>query len=254
MTRSNPGLRVLVVEDSALGRGLTRMFLEDLGCSVSTVGSGEAALVELGRATYDLVLMDCRMPGMDGVETVRRLREEEARQGRPRVRVLACTAYGSPEDRQRCLAAGMDGVLVKPFGPEELRRVLWEKAGPEGAPLEPGALDGIRALEARGKPGLARRVAAAYRQESARILDALERAVEAGDTEGAHRAAHALRSASTSVGAEALVRACGALEQEALRGRLGSARERLAEIRRLRGEAVAALDRWSEKEGGDGRD
>ena len=254
MRDSSQGLRVLVVEDNALGRGLTRMFLEDLGCSVSAVGSGEAALEELGRTSYDLVLMDCRMPGMDGIEAVRRLREEEARQGRPRVRVVACTAYGSPEDRDRCLAAGMDGVLVKPFGTEDLRRVLRERAGPEGASLEPGPLDGIRALEARGRPGLSRRVAVAYREESARLLGALERAVESGDGQGVQRAAHALRSSSASVGAVAVARACEALEREAGPGPVGDARERLEEIRKLRCEAVSALDRWSEKEGGDGRE
>ncbi len=248
------GLRVLVVEDNALGRGLTRMFLEDLGCSVATVGSGEAALEELGRATYDLVLMDWRMPEMDGIETVRRLREEEARQGRRRVRVVACTAYGGPEDRDRCLAAGMDGVLVKPFGTEELRRALSEQGGEAVARLEPGALEGIRALEARGRPGLARRVAAAYREESARLVGALARAVEAGDWEGVRRAAHALRSSSTSVGAGVLVRACEALEAEARRGPVGDARGRVEAIRRLREEAVSALDRWTGKEGGDGRD
>ena len=110
-----PPWRVLVAEDTEMNRQLARILLTRLGCEVDEAGNGELALAALASGNYDLVLMDCMMPVMDGYEATRRLREREAALGLARLPVIALTASAIEGDRQRCLAAGMDDYLAKPF-------------------------------------------------------------------------------------------------------------------------------------------
>ncbi|MES2116058.1 MAG: ATP-binding protein, partial [Pseudomonadota bacterium] len=108
-------LRVLVAEDTEMNRQLARILLTRLGCEVDEAVNGQLALDALASASYDLVLMDCMMPVLDGYEACRRLRQRETAAGAPRVPVIALTASAIEGDRQRCLAAGMDDYLAKPF-------------------------------------------------------------------------------------------------------------------------------------------
>ncbi len=110
-----PPWRVLVAEDTEMNRQLARILLTRLGCEVGEAGNGELALAALASGNYDLVLMDCMMPVMDGYEATRRLRAREAALGLARLPVIALTASAIEGDRQRCLAAGMDDYLAKPF-------------------------------------------------------------------------------------------------------------------------------------------
>jgi CheY-like chemotaxis protein len=112
--------RVLVVEDSGIGQKVARLMLEALGLEVEVAADGQAALETIERSRFDLVLMDCQMPRMDGYETTRRLRQREGETGARRLPVLALTANVQPQDCQACLEAGMDGYLSKPI----LRPVL----------------------------------------------------------------------------------------------------------------------------------
>src|SRR4029077_1188657 len=107
-----PALRVLLVEDNPINRKLAQCVLERAGHGVETAESGTAALSALERDRFDLVLMDVQMPGMDGVETTVRIREEEKATG-GHIPILALTAHAMPADRTRCLSVGMDGYLVK---------------------------------------------------------------------------------------------------------------------------------------------
>jgi len=116
-------LRVLVVEDNPVNQRLTSRLLEGGGARVDVVGNGQEALDVLERAPYDVVLMDCLMPVMDGYEATRRLREVESARG-GRVPVIALTASAMAEDRERCLAAGMDDVITKPVRRETLFTLL----------------------------------------------------------------------------------------------------------------------------------
>ncbi|RMH22099.1 MAG: response regulator, partial [Acidobacteria bacterium] len=112
------GQRILVVEDSDVNRMILRHQLERLGYAVTTAADGRQALDLLAESSFDLVLMDCQMPGLDGFEATRRLRRREA--GGRRTPVVAVTAHARREDRERCLEAGMDDHLSKPIAPQRL--------------------------------------------------------------------------------------------------------------------------------------
>ncbi len=108
-------MRVLVAEDTEMNRQLVRLLLKRLDCDVDEVGDGAQALAALERNAYDLVLMDCMMPVLDGYEATRRWRQREADGNRVRTPVVALTASAIEGDRQRCFEAGMDDYLAKPF-------------------------------------------------------------------------------------------------------------------------------------------
>ncbi len=116
-------MRVLLVEDNLFNQQVGVYLLERQGHEVEVAGSGAEALAQLGKQTYDLVLMDVQMPERDGLETTRAIREQEAATGR-RIPIVALTAYASPSDRQRCLQAGMDGHLTKPLDPLQLEQIV----------------------------------------------------------------------------------------------------------------------------------
>ena len=118
--------RVLLVEDNPVNALVAQAGMSQLGLDVTLVTDGQQALNLLvpGPHEFDLVLMDCQMPVLDGVETTRRLRAHEDSIGSPNVPVIALTANAMPQDRRRCAAAGMDDHLAKPFRQEELRAVL----------------------------------------------------------------------------------------------------------------------------------
>ena len=123
--------RILVVEDTEINRELLRILLEKLGCRVDEAVNGEVALAALATSTYDLVLMDCMMPVLDGYEACRQLRQREDASGAPRLAVVALTASAIDGDRERCLAAGMDDYLSKPFTAQQLGDLVrrWTQPG-----------------------------------------------------------------------------------------------------------------------------
>lgn len=116
--------RVLLVEDDPVNRLVMQHLLEDLGMSVMLAVNGEQALQVLEDGAVDLVLMDCQMPVLDGVEATRRWRRREQLAGRSRVPIVALTGDADDEARDRCLEAGMDRVLVKPVQRDELVKRL----------------------------------------------------------------------------------------------------------------------------------
>ena len=118
-------LRVLVAEDNLVNQMLATRLLEKRGHHVTMTVSGRGALDALAKDTYDLVLMDVQMPEMDGLEATAALREIEKKKGDGiRQPVIALTAHAMKGDRERCLAAGMDGYLIKPIQPQELDAIL----------------------------------------------------------------------------------------------------------------------------------
>jgi signal transduction histidine kinase/ligand-binding sensor domain-containing protein/DNA-binding response OmpR family regulator len=252
--RSVPQLagRVLVVEDQPLNREVAHGMLASLGVRAETAADGLEALERLKLESFDAVLMDCEMPVMDGLSATAALRRG-APAGR-RLPVIALTADATPEGRAACFAAGMDDHLAKPFSRDALYATLkrWLPAAPgrdavaapadvAAAAADPAAellldratLDALRALPARGSQDMLSRVAAAYVNDSQRLVAAMERAIESGEAGEVARAAHAWRSCNGHVGAFGLVSLCRELESCARAGDLAPARALLGQLRGL---------------------
>ncbi len=127
MPMENFDLRVLVVEDNVFNSSLMKLMLERHGCEVGCADNGIDALTAMGGGQWDIVLMDCQMPRLDGYETTHRWRQIEASEGRPRLPIVALTAHAMVDDRQKCLAAGMDDYLTKPMILDDLRAILMQR-------------------------------------------------------------------------------------------------------------------------------
>ncbi|WP_321469821.1 response regulator [uncultured Paludibaculum sp.] len=135
--RESLGLKVLIAEDNAVNQMVARRFLEKLGCTYDVAQDGRQVLDIWTRATYDLILMDCQMPVMDGYETARALRQLQGSEGH--VPIIAMTASALKGDRERCLEVGMDDYVAKPIQLAQLAEVL-KRNLPESypRPLSPG--------------------------------------------------------------------------------------------------------------------
>ncbi len=218
------GLRglVLVVEDNPVNQDVVRSLLESLGCGVHMARDGVAALEIVRTSRYDLILMDCQMPRMDGFEATRAIRTleaERATQGPParveRAPIVALTANAMDGDREACLAAGMDGYLAKPFTRDELLETLrrWlPESGPEPGPIDPAVLEAIRQLDAERGGAIVERVLRSYLATAPGVLAALRGAAGARDAAGLREAAHGLKSSSAQIGARALAELAKQLE------------------------------------------
>ena len=121
------GARVLLVEDNEVNQRVAGHLLRRAGCTMDVAANGEIALAMLAAGRYDLVLMDCQMPVMDGYDATAEWRRREAPGAR--LPVIAMTANAMQGDRERCLAAGMDDYVAKPIQPAELVRVMSRWAG-----------------------------------------------------------------------------------------------------------------------------
>ena len=121
---SVPVARILLVEDTALNRQLVCLQLAGRGYSIDTAENGALGLEALAEQQYDLVLMDCMMPVMDGYQACQALRARETASGAARLPVIALTAGVTEDDRQRCVAAGMDDYVSKPFTAAQLRATV----------------------------------------------------------------------------------------------------------------------------------
>jgi len=242
--------RVLVVDDDPVNRLVATAQIQELGYAADAADSGEAALAALAREPYDAVLLDCEMPELDGYETCRRLRQREE-EGR-RVLVIALTAHAAAENRERCLAAGMDDHLGKPVRGEELAAVLerraWDGAGlhpsPPAAPdLLAERLEALARLgEATGEDVLTQ-VVEGFLQQGTKSLAILREALAQGDGAAFAAAAHSLAGSSGILGATGLAVGCAEVEELARRGDLAACGPRLGAIeqawRRVAGRLAA---------------
>jgi len=142
--------RVLLVEDNPVNLMVGQRLLAVLGITCDTASNGEAALLRIAASRYDLVLMDCQMPVMDGYTATRRWREHEAAEhSARRLPIIAMTANAMAGDRQKCLDAGMDDYLAKPVTRSELERCVHRWWDPEtaSAAVEPAAPSAVTTSE-----------------------------------------------------------------------------------------------------------
>jgi len=149
--RATLGLHVLVVDDNIINREVAVAMLEDLGCTVVLADEGRGAVAHAEHERFDLILMDCQMPGMNGYDATEAIRADEARRSLRRTPIVALTANVMARDRERAVTSGMDGFLAKPFKAAQLLDVLQPIATARGwspkaadehhAPLAPAAAE-----------------------------------------------------------------------------------------------------------------
>ena len=200
-------VRILVADDHAINRLLARRQLLALGFIVDEAETGRDALDAMTRHAYDLVLMDCHMPEMDGFEATRAIRDREG--PNRRTPIVALTVTVDPRDRDTCLAAGMDDFASKPISESELIRLLNRWIFEAGKPVIDAAK--IEILQ-QTKAGLVDELIDIYIDEAPRRISAIREAAGSDDARGLAASAHALRSSSGNVGATRVAEICGSLE------------------------------------------
>jgi PAS domain S-box-containing protein len=246
------GRRVLVVEDNEVNQMVATGLLEARGFTVDVVNDGVEAVAALtGDHGYAAVLMDCRMPRLDGYDATREIRAREP--DGERVPIIAMTASALEGERDRCLAVGMDGFLTKPVDPVQLFRVLQEWTGggspaAESTPAEPDLdrvvdLERMRMLDSMRRDGtsLFDRAAANFGANAPGQLEAIRAAVTAADAANLVATAHKLKGSATNLGLPAVGEAAAALEHLGDSGTTHGAEELFSRLTVELDTALAAL-------------
>ncbi len=273
------GARVLLVEDNAVNREVATNMLEFLRCKVEVAFNGAVALEKIRTEVFDLVLMDCEMPVMDGYTATQEIRKLESSEGdKHRIPIVALTAHALPEDRQRCLAAGMDDYLTKPFGLDQLRAhigcwVTSKRVGPvSGVPVmldadsdlivaEPliskdseednviqfQTLESIVSLDPVNGQTLLARLIDVYESSSVELLDEMKDAAGKNDFRGLARTAHALKSSSGNVGAQRLYAMCRDIERAARNKNPESSGEKVGALLDEHARVLDELRQWQQR-------
>ncbi|HKV06682.1 MAG TPA: ATP-binding protein [Thermoanaerobaculia bacterium] len=225
--------RILTAEDNPINQLVITEHLKAWGHDVLAVSNGLEALEALETGEFDLVLMDCQMPHLDGYEATQRIRQISGPAGR--LPIIALTAHAIREELDKCLAVGMNDHITKPFRGEVLKRkierwlgsdpnALEETAGglPEPAPeevtLDERQLESLRAIGRESDSGPQFMARLLERFESQPYLDELRGALERGDRAALKARAHALKGSSAFMGAARLPRLCVQLELLASEG------------------------------------
>jgi CheY-like chemotaxis protein len=228
-------LNVLLAEDNVVNQRVAVGLLSKRGHHVTVTNNGREALAALEHETFDLVLMDVQMPEMSGLEATAAIRERERRAG-GHVRIVAMTAHAMTGDRERCLAAGMDGYLSKPIDRRTLFAVVEKNSS--------GTVDEVIAVPPMDRAGMMERlggdeelvgeVIRLFIQDCPNRLAAIKTAVDRQSAEDIRQAAHALKGAAANVSAAALFDATATLERIGAENRLDAAeagwRRVLAEV------------------------
>lgn len=272
------GRYVLLAEDNQVNQEVGRAMLESLGCRVDVAGNGREALSLLESTSYDLILMDCQMPLMNGWEATMEIRKN----GNPNkagVPVVALTAHIKDGDREQCLAAGMDDYLSKPFRLRELSDIVERWAGrgstfdggagnPDtkespgtsaAAPDTPtdqmditgcidcGVLENLKSIFGAGGRDMLAGVIRIYISDSPALLDRMSKALQNRDSEDMFEAAHALKSSSANLGAIGLAGLCRTLEDIARMGATEGNESIIVQIQAEYERVRAALEKEHER-------
>jgi PAS domain S-box-containing protein len=242
---------VLVVEDNQTNQRLASILLKKMGLAVEVVENGQLAVEAIERAPFDLVLMDCQMPVMDGYEATRRIRA-----GGYTLPIVAMTAHAMTGDREKCLAVGMDDYITKPLSDARLRAAIsrclkgeHEGAVPVVEEVKEIAIDEIAAdmasVEAQslpvydlesmidrmaGEEDIARRVTEVFMEELPRLFANLKEALAAGDAEKVQLRAHSIKGGAANISAERVRAVAAEMEDEAGEGNLEAVAARVVQL------------------------
>ena len=228
--------RILIVEDNVINQKVAIGQLKHLGYDCDVAASGAEAIDAIRSRPYDLILLDCQMPDIDGYDVARAIRrlENETR----RVPIVAMTAHTHGGERERCMAAGMDDYLAKPVSTQRLSGVLARWLGTREEVVDPGKIAGLQTF-ARGNPTFLRDITALFREDALLRLHELRDSAATGNMEAVARAAHSLKSSSGNIGATRMYSLCATIESNAREGTLQNAVEM---VDQLAGELDRALE------------
>ena len=231
--------RILIAEDHAVNLKVAMLQLEKLGYRADAVGNGRDLLAAHAREPYEIILMDCHMPVMDGYEATRQLREMERQAmqaGRPRppVYIVALTANALPGECEQCLAAGMDDYVIKPVDLLELEAALQRKrdrvrpgspatSTPAGESLDMTVINQLRELREPGQPDPVADLIGLFLNDAPDRLTKMLAAMMKGDGAALRELAHAFKGSANNLGARPMATLCGEVERHAQAGEMTEA-------------------------------
>ena len=243
--------RILLTEDDPINQEVATVMLESMGYEVVVANNGADAVdAMLQDNEFDLILMDCQMPVMDGFNATREIRNNNFT-----TPIVALTANATEDDKDLCLNAGMNDFLTKPIYQTDLSRVVqqWVARSSEksekphdkndqcenndtsrkkimNVEIDESALDAIRSLQRPGKPDILARIVNMYMEKSPELISAIREGVAANDCDKVKMAAHTLKSSSAYVGASAMAEACSRVEAKASNDQLGEAADDIENV------------------------
>ena len=232
------GIKVLLVEDNLVNRYVCLEMFSSLGCSTTIASNGNEALEILKKEDFDIVFMDCQMPVLDGYKTTELYRAFEKEKKGGHVPIIALTAYAMIEDREKCLAAGMDDYLAKPFKLVQLRQMLekWlknkqgpqkdnditkdsaskkEEDGADAEIVEQSVIDELKALDKISGKSIFRESLKKFFANSPKYINAMELAINNNDFDSLGFNAHTFKGTTGFMGAVKLSRLCFEMEKKA---------------------------------------
>jgi TMAO reductase system sensor TorS len=253
---------ILVAEDNETNQEVAVGMLQKLGCTVTLATNGVEAIEALVEKSFDVILMDCQMPVMDGYQATAAIRIMENKEGSGKhIPIIALTANALEGDKERCFSAGMDDYISKPFkqemivkiferlfhgkktfGPiedvpaerddkQQLSKESMEPREERSVPIiDQSVLNSLRDLQMEGKPDILKRVISAYISSTAPLIVTLKEAYSVMDIEGTQNSAHSLKSSSANVGAIKLSELCKELEMNCRKNTLENAEFLISEI------------------------
>jgi len=222
--------RILIVEDNTVNQKVVLFMLQKLGLRADIAANGQEAVDAAARIPYDVILMDCQMPEMDGFEATAEIRRRERAQGSAtRTPIIAMTANAMPGDREKCLAEGMDDYLAKPVTSDDIMAMLqrWlpvraagtaventpdqDMATSDGPPVDLGRLQGIY----KNNEKAVQELLGIYLETTRELIAQLEQAIRLRDAKAAARLAHEIKGASAYIAAEQVLRLARGIEAAA---------------------------------------
>ncbi len=224
-------LHILLVDDNEVNRRVLGHMLKRLGHDVTMAASGQEAIDQCENGTFDFIFMDMMMPGINGLEATRTIRNAE--EGRRRTPIVAVTANVERHDEKACAEAGMDAFMTKPFTLDQVRACLdrfsqSRFSNPESEGLNPAILNAF--IQTMGADDLAfvQDILGDLLSEANRNRAIIQDALDNGDAATVARASHSLKSAASVVGAEQLADTCHRFERSARDGKLDDVRMSLS--------------------------
>ncbi|WP_321394214.1 response regulator [uncultured Desulfuromusa sp.] len=259
--------KVLLAEDNLVNQQVAKGVLRKLGCQVELAIDGTQAASLAENNKYDIIFMDCQMPRMDGYEATEVIRRQEQSRGSGRTPIIALTANALSGDREKCLMAGMDDYISKPFSQKRIADILeqrlpkellqrdnieplrhkvstvLEDAHPQDDLIDYAALDVIRGLQTDDSPDLLTQIIDLFLNETPDQITQLQKAFDSHDASTMRHIAHSLKSSSANLGAMPLAKLFKELEEKARRNSLMGASEIIERIRNLFDKVATQLKR-----------